>query len=375
MKKLFALLTITGFLSLGTMNNVFAQAPDSTTKVEAAPAAKENTTVTDNSNKDDATAMAENQSFTQVIKQKFIEGGPGFMGIVLICLILGLAIVIERIIYLNMASTNSTKLLNSLEDALNSGGIEAAKEVCRNTKGPIASIFYQGLDRSHEGIDVVEKSVESYGGVQMGLLEKGISWISLFIALAPMLGFLGTVVGMIQAFDAIAAAGDISPTVVASGIKVALITTVFGLKIMSNNKLFSIISYSLLGLSALVGVYFYLSDFDNNDTLNQVTGVALTWCYILLGLAVLAAVVFPIISMIKSPKNAKIALFGVVGLGIIFVISYTLAGNTEFIDVDGKLLADATASKLSGAGLISFYFLGAASILTVIYAEVSKMFK
>jgi len=144
---------------------------------------------------------------------------------------------------------------------------------------------------------------------------------------------------------------------------------------MSNNKLFSIISYSLLGLSALVGVYFYLSDFDNNDTLNQVTGVALTWCYILLGLAVLAAVVFPIISMIKSPKNAKIALFGVVGLGIIFVISYTLAGNTEFIDVDGKLLADATASKLSGAGLISFYFLGAASILTVIYAEVSKMFK
>jgi biopolymer transport protein ExbB len=169
------------------------------------------------------------QSFTQVIKQKFIEGGPGFMGIVLVCLILGLAIVIERVIYLNMATTNSNKLLKNIEGALTSGGVEAAKEVCRNTKGPVASIFYQGLDRSSEGVDMVEKSVVSYGGVQMGLLEKGISWIALFIALAPMLGFMGTVIGMIGAFDAIAAAGDISPAVVADGIKVALLTTVFGL--------------------------------------------------------------------------------------------------------------------------------------------------
>ena len=177
---------------------------------------------------DDAEA-ASDESFTQIIKQKFIEGGPGFMGIVLICLILGLAIVIERIIYLNMATTNTDKLLKNVEDALNSGGVEAAKEVCRNTKGPVASIFYQGLDRSHEGVEMVEKSVVSYGGVQMGLLEKGISWISLFIALAPMLGFMGTVIGMIGAFDAIAEAGDISPAVVADGIKVALLTTVFGL--------------------------------------------------------------------------------------------------------------------------------------------------
>jgi biopolymer transport protein ExbB len=176
-----------------------------------------------------AEAPAEDKSFTQVIKQKFIEGGPGFMGIVLVCLILGLALVIERIIYLNMATTNTNKLLNNIESALNSGGVEAAKEVCRDTKGPVASIFYQGLDRSHEGIDMVEKSVVSYGGVQMGLLEKGISWISLFIALAPMLGFMGTVIGMIGAFDAIAEAGDISPAVVATGIKVALLTTVFGL--------------------------------------------------------------------------------------------------------------------------------------------------
>jgi len=176
-----------------------------------------------------AEAPADDKSFTQVIKQKFIEGGPGFMGIVLVCLILGLAIVIERIIYLNMATTNTDKLLTNIESALNSGGVEAAKEVCRDTKGPVASIFYQGLDRSHEGIDMVEKSVVSYGGVQMGLLEKGISWISLFIALAPMLGFMGTVIGMFGAFDAIAEAGDISPAVVAVGIKVALLTTVFGL--------------------------------------------------------------------------------------------------------------------------------------------------
>jgi len=235
MKKLFALLTITGLLSFGTINTVFAQ-DDSTqtqttdTTAEAAAAATTNAdAVKDQGTQDNVTATAKDQSFTQVIKQKFIEGGPGFMGIVLICLILGLAIVIERIIYLNMSTTNTDKLMKKIEDALNSGGVEAAKEVCRNTKGPVASIFYQGLDRSHEGVEMVEKSVVSYGGVQMALLEKGISWISLFIALAPMLGFMGTVIGMIGAFDAIAAAGDISPAVVADGIKVALLTTVFGL--------------------------------------------------------------------------------------------------------------------------------------------------
>lgn len=172
---------------------------------------------------------AADQSFQQIIKQKFIEGGPEFMGIVLIALILGLAICIERIIYLNMATTNNNKLLNDIESALNSGGVEAAKEVCRNTRGPVASIFYQGLDRMDEGLEMVEKSIISYGSVQMGQLEKGISWISLFIALAPMLGFMGTVIGMIGAFDAIEAAGDISPSLVAGGIKVALLTTVFGL--------------------------------------------------------------------------------------------------------------------------------------------------
>jgi biopolymer transport protein ExbB len=144
-------------------------------------------------------------------------------------LILGLALSIERIIYLSLATTNSEKLLASIEDGLNSGGVDAAKEVCKNTKGPIASIFYQGLSRAGEGLDMVEKSIVSYGSVQMGLLERGLSWIALCIALAPMLGFMGTVIGMIGAFDAIEAAGDISPSLVAGGIKVALLTTVFGL--------------------------------------------------------------------------------------------------------------------------------------------------
>ena len=167
--------------------------------------------------------------FTQELKKRFIEGGPGFMGIVLLCLILGLAIAIERIIFLNLSTTNTAKLTSSVEDALKNGGVEAAKEVCRNTSGPVASIFYQGLDRSSEGLENAEKAVVAYGGVQMGQLEKNVSWISLFIALAPMLGFMGTVIGMIQAFDKIEAAGDMQPSLVAGGIKVALLTTVFGL--------------------------------------------------------------------------------------------------------------------------------------------------
>jgi biopolymer transport protein ExbB len=163
------------------------------------------------------------------IKRLFIEGGAGFMSSILLCLIIGLAIVIERIIYLNLATTNTDKLLAKIDKALQEKDLNAAKEVCRNTRGPVASIFYQGLDRSHEGVDMAEKSVVAYGGVQAGLLEKNLSWISLFIALAPMLGFLGTVIGMIQAFDAIEQAGTVSATIVAGGIKVALITTVFGL--------------------------------------------------------------------------------------------------------------------------------------------------
>ena len=229
MKKIFTLSILLSFLLISNQI-VFAQSELSDSTEFS------NTELDSNANEEanletvvEEVVSTESASFHQVIKQKFIEGGPGFMGIVLLCLIVGLALAIQRIIYLNMATTDTDKLLNDVESAMNNGGVEAAKEVCRNTKGPVASIFYQGLDRSNEGVEMVEKSIIAYGSVQMGLLEKGLSWISLFIALAPMLGFMGTVIGMIGAFDAIEAAGDISPSLVAGGIKVALLTTVFGL--------------------------------------------------------------------------------------------------------------------------------------------------
>ncbi len=242
MKKLLTLFALAAFLVFGLNQASYAQGEADTTEnqTETVDSTAMDTSATEEAameEKEDKTEEAEpteeveeaDRTFHQVLKEKFIEGGPEFMGIVLLCLILGLAIVIERIIYLNLATTNSKKLLGNVEDALNSGGVEAAKEVCRNTSGPVASIFYQGLDRSDEGMEMVEKSVVAYGSVQMGKLEQGVSWISLFIALAPMLGFMGTVIGMIEAFDAIEAAGDISPSLVAGGIKVALLTTVFGL--------------------------------------------------------------------------------------------------------------------------------------------------
>lgn len=232
MKKLFAIFAVITLLFAGTTNSVFSQ-EEATTAVQTDTAAQVDQGTTDAAAVTDNTTATEEaeapKSLHQQLKIKFIEGGAGFMGIILLTLIFGLALAIERIIYLSLAATNTDKLLSKVEDALKSGGIEAAKEVCRNTRGPIAAIFYQGLDRSEEGIEVVEKSVIAYGSVQMGLMEKGVSWISLFIALAPMLGFMGTVIGMIAAFDAIEAAGDISPSLVAGGIKVALITTVFGL--------------------------------------------------------------------------------------------------------------------------------------------------
>ena len=169
------------------------------------------------------------QPLNQALKQKFIEGGPAFMSLIIICLIIGLALAIERILYLSFSKINTKKLVEKVEAALQEGGIEKAKEVCRNTRGPVASIFYQGLLRYDQGLDVVEKTIVSYGSVQQSQLESGLSWISLFIAIAPSLGFLGTIIGMINAFDAIQAAGDISPNVVAGGMKVALITTVGGL--------------------------------------------------------------------------------------------------------------------------------------------------
>jgi biopolymer transport protein ExbB len=186
----------------------------------------------------------------QVLKKNFIDGGPLFMTPIILCLILGLAFVIERIIYLNLADNNTKKLVDDLEDALAHGGVEAAKDLCRNTRGPVASIFYQGLDRADEGVEMVEKAVVNYGGVQMGKLESNLSWIALFIAIAPSLGFLGTVIGMVMAFNAIENAGQISPTVVAGGMKVALITTVAGLIVAIVLQLFY--NYILAKIDSIV---------------------------------------------------------------------------------------------------------------------------
>jgi len=165
----------------------------------------------------------------ELLKKYFIDGGWEFMSLVLVCLILGLAIAIERIISLNLASTNTKKLLNKISTKLDDGDLTGAQQVCKATRGPVANIFYQGLEKMDQGLDVAEKSIVAQGSVQMGRLERGLPWLSLFIALAPMLGFMGTVLGMIGAFDAIEEAGDISPSLVAGGIKVALLTTVFGL--------------------------------------------------------------------------------------------------------------------------------------------------
>ncbi len=223
MKRLFSILVIAAVMVLGAGNLNAAN------NVNTLPETIVNFVQDDEAAAAGDEVEEESLGFHQELKKRFIEGGPAFMGIVLLCLILGLAVAIERIIFLNLSTTNTRKLAQDVEDALNSGGVDAAKEVCRNTKGPVASIYYQGLDRADESIDAAEKAVVAYGGVQMGQLEKNVSWVSLFIAIAPMLGFMGTVIGMITAFDKIEAAGDMQPSLVAGGIKVALLTTVFGL--------------------------------------------------------------------------------------------------------------------------------------------------
>lgn len=236
MKKVFALMSIVGLLTFANFNNVMAQdatpaegteqvaANDEAPAADAAvaePAAEEETVA--------AAPADDTKSFHQMLKEKYIQGGAGWMTPVLLCLIFGMALIIERILYLNMATTNVKKLLEGIEENANKGDWKGARELCANTRGPVASIFVQGLDRIDQGLDNVEKAVTSYGGVQMARLENNMTWIGLFIALAPSFGFLGTVVGMVQAFDDIETAGDISPTVVAGGMKVALLTTIFGL--------------------------------------------------------------------------------------------------------------------------------------------------
>lgn len=209
MKKLFAIVAMLGVFSFGS--TAMAQ---------------------------DEVASVEGQSIHKTLKRYFIEGSASFMSLVAIALVIGLAFCVERIIYLSLAEINTKKFIGKVEEALEKGDVEAAKDIARNTRGPIASIYYQGLARIDQGLDQVERSVVSYGGVQAGYLEKGCSWITLFIAMAPSLGFLGTVIGMVQAFDTIQQVGDISPTVVAGGMKVALITTIFGIVVALILQLF-----------------------------------------------------------------------------------------------------------------------------------------
>ena len=223
MKKFFLILTVAIF-ALGTVN-VFAQDDAAESAAAAEPVAEAVTEVVD----EVAETEVAGETMHHVMMQKFLEGGWAWMLPILIFLVIGLAVAIERILYLALSTINTKKFVAEVEQTVKSKGIGAAKELCRNTRGPIASIYYQGLDRYDQGLDAVEKSVVSYGSVQTGQMESGLTWIGLFIALSPMLGFMGTVVGMIQAFDQIQAAGDISPTLVAGGIKVALLTTLMGL--------------------------------------------------------------------------------------------------------------------------------------------------
>ena len=218
MKKIFMFLAVMGVMAFSAQNAAAQdEQPADTTATEMVAEATEE--------------LPEEVPMHQALKTKFIEGGAGFMALVIACLILGLALCIERILYLALSKTNTKKLLANIEAAMQNGGAEAAKEVCVKTRGPVASIFAQAMIRLADGqtLEEVEKSVVSYGGVEASKMEQNLSWISLFIAIAPSLGFLGTVIGMIQAFDAIMVAGDMSPAVVAGGMKVALITTVGGL--------------------------------------------------------------------------------------------------------------------------------------------------
>lgn len=231
MKKLFASIAMMGILAFGFTQTVIAQdevAP-ATEEVAADSAAVDSVAVEEEVVEEAPVVEEEQLSLHKNLKIKFIEGNAGFMALVAVAMIFGVALCIERIIFLSLSEVNSKKLLEDIQNALETGDVEAAKSICRNTRGPVASICYQGLMRIDEGLDVVERSVVSYGSVQASNLERNLSWITLFIAISPSLGFLGTVIGMVQAFDEIQQAGDISPTVVAGGMKVALITTIFGI--------------------------------------------------------------------------------------------------------------------------------------------------
>lgn len=243
MKRFFAVIALAGLLSCGfTATAQDKAAADTTVAVDSL---NESTALVDTSATDtiadealaasldedgiDELATDEDTGFHKRLKTMFVEGGAGFMSLVAIALVVGLAFCIERIIYLTLSEINAKRFMCDLSAKVEQGDIDGAKELCRDTRGPVASICYQGLARISESIDNIERSVVSYGAVQSANLERGCSWITLFITMAPSLGFLGTVIGMVMAFEQIRQAGDISPTIVAAGMKVALITTIFGI--------------------------------------------------------------------------------------------------------------------------------------------------
>ena len=177
----------------------------------------------------DPEVAEEGRGLHKQLKRKFLEGSAGFMSLVALALVLGLAFCIERLVYLTLSEINAKKLLGDIDAKLEQGDVEGAKDLCRDTRGPVASICYQGLLHIDEPLEQIDRQITNYGTLQISNMEKGCSWIRLFITVAPSLGFLGTVIGMVMAFDQIQTAGDISPTIVAKGMKVALITTIFGI--------------------------------------------------------------------------------------------------------------------------------------------------
>ena len=398
MKKLFAILAVMGVLTLGSVQPVMAQ--------DAAPAQTEQTT--------EAAVVEEGGGLHKELKTKFIEGDASFMSLVAIALVLGLAFCIERIIYLSLAETNTKKLMANIEAALEKGDVEAAKTVCRNTRGPVASICYQGLMRIDEGIDVVERSVVSYGGVQAGYLEKGCSWITLFIAMAPSLGFLGTVIGMVMAFDKIQQAGDISPTVVAGGMKVALITTIFGLVVALILQVFynyilskiegltsemedsSITLLDMAKLSYKVSYYimyicfalilvvlgmFYFVGYNNpvgEYNAPEHTETLIYLMYAMFGICVAVTVIGAIAqfgaALRDNPKSAIKSLIGLVLFVVVLVVSYGMGSDSPVVLADGSAYTDTGWLKITDMLIYSIYFLfGVAAIGTLV--NLSGIFK
>ena len=357
MKKLFLIVAVAIF-SLGTVN-AFAQ--ETTTPATEETAVVEETVVDEVPASD--TQLAEAKPMHQVLMQKFLEGGWEWMLPVLLCLVFGLAIAIERMLYLSLSTINSKKLIAQVEEALKKGGIEAAKEVCRNKRGPVASIFYQGLDRYNQGLDSVEKAVVSYGSVQTGRMESGLSWIGLFIALSPMLGFMGTVVGMIEAFDAIQAAGDISPTLVAGGIKVALLTTLLGLIAAVILQLFY--NYIVSKIDSLAG--------GSNEAIN----LNLIWSYILIAVGIATALFTAVWGMVNSSKGIKGTLLSTLLIIVIVAAAYLIArGHTiEIPDVANGGFFPHPETVITEASILVTYVALGAAVLTAIFTEIYKAFK